>query len=92
MLALTVELGLLERLDLADVDVLHRVDALHGLEDLSGDVLGDAEHTRVTRTETERGCTTAAKKAGATDQVHQNWHDGVARGSRFHLRLMVDSR
>lgn len=40
---LTVELGLLERLDLADVDVLHRVDALHGLEDLSGDVLGDAE-------------------------------------------------
>lgn len=40
--ALTVELGLLKRLNLADVDVLHRVDALHSLEDLSGDVLGNA--------------------------------------------------
>lgn len=44
--ALTVELGLLERLDLADVDVLHRVDALDGLEDLPGDVLGDAGKAR----------------------------------------------
>lgn len=46
---LTVELRLLERLDLADVDTLHGVDALHGLEDLSGDVLGDAA-TREART------------------------------------------
>lgn len=41
-MALTVELRLLERLNLADVDVLHRVDALHSLEDRQGDVLGDA--------------------------------------------------
>lgn len=47
---LTVEFGLLERLDLADVDVLHREDALHGLEDLSGDVLRDAAHIRSTET------------------------------------------
>lgn len=39
---LTVEFGLLERLDLANVDVLHGEDALHCLEYLSGDVLGDA--------------------------------------------------
>lgn len=41
-LTLTVELGLLQRFDLADVDVLHRVDALHRLEDRQRDVLGDA--------------------------------------------------
>lgn len=46
--ALTVELGLLERLNLADVDVLHRVDALNGLEDLPGDVLGDAGEAKNT--------------------------------------------
>lgn len=39
---LTVELRLLEGLDLADVDVLHGVNALHSLEDLSRDVLGNA--------------------------------------------------
>lgn len=39
---LTVEFGLLQRLDLADVDVLHWVDALHSLQDFPGDVFGDA--------------------------------------------------
>lgn len=50
-MGLTVELGLLERLNLADVDVLHRVDALHGLEDFSGDVLGDAEKAHASQGE-----------------------------------------
>jgi hypothetical protein len=36
-----VELGCLEELDLADVDVLERVDALGGLLDLAADDLGD---------------------------------------------------
>lgn len=36
-----VELGRLEKLDLADVDVLERVDALGGLLDLTADDLGD---------------------------------------------------
>lgn len=60
---LTVELGLLERLNLADVDVLHGVDALHGLEDLSRDVFGDTA-TRDARTTTR----TATKRQ--RDQTH----------------------
>lgn len=46
-LSLTIELGLLERLNLADVDVLHWVDTLYGLEDLPGDVLRDAEKNSI---------------------------------------------
>lgn len=52
--ALTVELGLLERLNLADVDVLHGVDALDRLKDLSGDVLGDAAR-QITERQTHNG-------------------------------------
>lgn len=59
---LTVELGFLERLNLADVDVLHGVDALHSLEDLSGDVLGDAA-TRDTPTTTFKKQRASQKKA-----------------------------
>ena len=52
-MTLTVELRLLESLNLADVDVLHRVNALHSLEDRQGDVLGDAaKPNRIRRYET----------------------------------------
>lgn len=67
---LTVELGLLQRLNLADVDVLHGVDALHSLEDLSGDVLGDAA-TRNTQT------TTTTKQPVSQTRAHHPGHPGL---------------
>lgn len=64
---LTIELGLLERLDLADVHILHGVDALHSLEDFSGDVLGDA----AARDEKQRRNVKSVKNANSLENLKE---------------------